>query len=36
MIDNPEFQAELKRHIAMLPEPAEPIVYRNRGDKKAK
>ena len=28
-IDNPEFRTEIKRHIAMLPEPAEPIPYKS-------
>ena len=35
-IGNPKFRAELKRHIAMLPDPAKPIPYKQRGDKKAK
>ena len=30
-IDNPEFQAALKQHIAMLPKPADPIAYKKRG-----
>jgi arylsulfatase A-like enzyme len=35
-VGNPEFRAELTRHIAMLPEPAEPIPYVERRRKATK
>ena len=37
LIDSPAYRAELKRHVTMLPEPAEAIPFRKRGSsKKAK
>lgn len=35
-VDTPEFYAELRRHSAMLPDPAEPVPYRERGEKRTK
>lgn len=33
-IGNPRFREELKRHVGLLPQPAEPIAYKQRGRKK--
>ncbi len=35
-INNPAFKAELQRHIKLLPKPAKPIRYRQRGGKSKK